>query len=117
MQNNDLIKNMEFILKQLNAEWERSGEAKKEVVADRAQIDKVVSDIVCQVRESKELLTEDLTFRLSVNFSHDNYIRLRTIRKFMAAKRKQERYGAVFVKIILDKEETQVYTDIAGENR
>ena len=36
MQNNDLIKNMEFILKQLNAEWERSGEAKKEdgVVGD-----------------------------------------------------------------------------------
>lgn len=37
------------------------------------------------------------------------------MRKFMAAKRKQEKSGAVFVKIMLDKEETQVYEDIVPE--
>lgn len=115
MQNNDVVKSMEFVMKQLHTEWERSGEAKKEVVADKAQIDKVMSDIVRQVRESQEQLAEDLTFRQSVKLSHDSYIRLRTMRKFMAAKRKQEKSGAVFVKIMLDKEEAQVYVGIVPE--
>lgn len=116
MQNNDLVKNMEFIMKQLNMEWERSGEAKKEVIADRAQIERVVSDIARKVGESEGHLAENLTLVQSVNFSHNNYVRLRTIRKFMAAKRRQERYGSVFERILLDKEEMKVYADVtAGE--
>lgn len=115
MQNNDVVKSMEFIMKQLQTEWERSGEAKKEVVADKAEIDKVVSDIIQKVKESQEQSAEDLTFRQSVKLSHENYIRLRTMRKFAAAKRKQAKSGAVFVKIMLDKEETQVYEGIVPE--
>lgn len=115
MQNNDVVKSMEFIMKQLQIEWERSGEAKKEVVVDKAEIDKVVSEITRQVKESQEQSAEDLTFRQSVKLSHENYIRLRTMRKFATAKRKQEKSGAVFVKIKLDKEETQVYEGIVPE--
>lgn len=115
MQNNDVVKSMEFIMKQLQTEWERSGEAKKEVVADNGEIDKVVSDIIQRVKESQEQSEEDLTFRQSVKLSHENYIRLRTMRKFMTAKRKQEKSGAVFVKIMLDKEEAQVYEGIVPE--
>ena len=115
MQNNDVVKSMEFIMKQLQTEWERSGEAKKEVVADKAEIDKVVSDIIQKVKESQEQSAEDLTFRQSVKLSHENYIRLRTMRKFATAKKKLEKSGAVFVKIKLDKEETQVYEGIVPE--
>lgn len=113
MQNNDVVKSIEFVMKQLQTEWERSGEAKKEVVADKAEIDKVVSDIIRQVKEIQEQSAED--FRQSVTLSHENYIRLRTMRKFATAKKKQEKSGAVFVKIILDKEEAQVYEVIVPE--
>lgn len=115
MKNNEMIKSMEFVLQQLHTEWERSGVAKKEVILDMAQMNKVMAEMAQKIGEKQEQLEENLTFHKSVILSHENYILLRTMKKFIEAKRRLERSGAVFTRILLDKEEIKVYLDIEPE--
>ena len=115
MKNNDVVQSMEFVLKQLHKEWLRSGRTKKEVIADMAQMNKVMAVMAQKVRKKQEQLGEDLTFRNSIILSHENYILLRAMKKFIAAKGRLEKSGGVFARILLDKEETEVYLDIVPE--
>lgn len=115
MQNNELVKSMEFVIKQLHTEWERSGEIKTEVILDMAQLNSVMISMAQKIAEKRKQSDEDLTFSESIIYSHENYILLRTIRKFMYAKYRLEKSDAVFTRILLDKEEMRVYQDMVSE--
>lgn len=116
MKNREVLQSMEFVLQQLHTEWERSGVAKKEVILDMAQMNKVMAKMAQKIGKKQEQLEKNLPFHKSVILSHENYILLRTMKKFITAKHRLEKSGAVFARILLDKEETKVFLDIESES-
>lgn len=117
MNKNDLVKDMDFVMGQLHTEWERSGKTKREVVVDKAQMAIIMSKMAVEIEKKQEQLKEELTFRQSMELSHENYILLRTVKKFVAARKKLDRSGAIFARIVLDKEEMKAYQSILPEEQ
>ena len=105
-----VIKNMEFLLKELHKEWERPGEVKSSV---RIPYDKVeaisrkLNGIVYETQQSSD--SDGLTFKQSIAKSKQCYVLLRIMRKIVKGKDKCERQSidAEFV-IELDGEESIV---------
>ena len=95
-----VIKNMEFLLKELHKEWERPGEVKSSV---RIPYEKV------------EAINRKL-FKQSIAKSKQCYVLLRIMRKIVKGKDKCERQAvdAEFM-IELDREESKLFKEMFAE--
>jgi hypothetical protein len=115
MKNNEMMKQMEYLVKLLHKEWEKSGKTKVEAVVNLGdlsdfgiEIDKRVADTISMMNEAQ------LSFGETLEYSKENYVLLRLAKKMVKAQRRCKDKGIDFkVKIPLDKEELQMYQEIA----
>lgn len=87
---NSMQKEMEYVLGILEREWERTGETKEVQVIGLKEISLVNFEIERRIKENKEQLSLDISFRDSLKLSRENYVLLRLAKKIKAKKDKAD---------------------------
>lgn len=110
----EIVRNMEYLVKLLHQEWERSSRTRAEVRIVLADADEIKKRFWTVIRErQKQLEMEELTFQQSMELSKRNFVLLRVVRKIRKAQDKTNRKGTdLEFTIELDKEEYRLFTEI-----
>ena len=113
---NELIKNMEYLVKLLHKEWERSGRTAAEAVIKTSDLPTVSKRTAAAIMERQARLeTAEMTFKQSMELSGENFILLRLARKIEKADRRAAKNGAdTEICIELDREEHRFLVKIMG---
>ena len=106
-----VIKNMEFLVKELHKEWDRSGASKASVIISIEEVDGIndkLKEIIYQTQKSVD--EDELTFKQSMAKSKECYVLLRVVRKIAKKKDKCEKQAIdnEFA-IELDKDELKLF--------
>lgn len=106
-----VIKNMEFLVKELHKEWDRSGASKASVIISLEEVDGIndkLKEIIYQTQKSVD--EDELTFKQSIAKSKECYVLLRVVRKIAKEKDKCEKQAIdnEFA-IELDKDELKLF--------
>lgn len=109
---NEIIKNMEYLVKLLHKEWERSGRTKAAVSINMEDMEEVRTRIAGKIRKRQGRLEgEELSFKRCMELSKENFILLRLAKKIKKAggKAKCQENGASFT-VEMDKEEYKLFS-------
>ena len=112
-----VIKNMEFLVKELHKEWDRSGVAKTSVIISLDEVDGINEKLKEIIYKTQKSLDEDeLTFKQSIAKSKECYVLLRVVRKIVKKKDKCEKQAIdnEFA-VELDKEELMLSKGLFAE--
>ena len=112
---NSMQKEMEYVLKFLEREWERTGETKEVQVIGLREISLVNFEIERKIKENKEQLSLDISFRNSLKLTRENYVLLRLARKIKAEKDKADQDNQRWFYVGLDVEEYELYIKITED--
>lgn len=112
---NSMQKEMEYALKFLEREWERTGETKEVQVIGLREISLVNFEIERKIKENKEQLSLDISFRNSLKLTRENYVLLRLARKIKAEKDKADQDNQRWFYVGLDVEEYELYMKITED--
>ena len=95
------IRALEYAVRMLKKEWEKSGEIKKVLEADTTEIHSMLAAINSDIKNCSEAVAggEEIPFRESIAQSKRNYILLRIGRKLMKAVEKRRRKGQSFPRL------------------
>lgn len=112
-----VIKNMEFLVKELHKEWDRSGTSKASVIISLEEVDGIndkLKEIIYQTQKSVD--EDELTFKQSIAKSKECYVLLRVVRKIAKKKDKCEKQAIdnEFA-IELDKDELKLFKGLFAE--
>lgn len=112
----EVRKDMEYLVKLLHKEWERSGKTKAAVtvrLVDVPEIEKRIAGVIAD--KQKHLENEELTFKQSMELSKNNFVLLRLVKKVKKAEEKTMKKGLdTEFSVELDKEEYKLFVDIVG---
>ena len=112
----EVRKDMEYLVKLLHKEWERSGKTKAAVtvrLVDVPEIEKRMAGMIAD--KQKHLENEELTFKQSMELSKNNFVLLRLVKKVKKAEEKTMKKGLdTEFSVELDKEEYKLFVDIVG---
>ncbi len=112
----EVRKDMEYLVKLLHKEWERSGKTKAAVtvrLVDVPEIEKRMAGVIAD--KQKYLENEELTFKQSMELSKNNFVLLRLVKKVKKAEEKTMKKGLdTEFSVELDKEEYKLFVDIVG---
>ena len=112
----EVRKDMEYLVKLLHKEWERSGKTKAAVtvrLVDVPEIEKRMAGVIAE--KQKMLENEELTFKQSMELSKNNFVLLRLVKKVKKAEEKTVKKGLdTEFSVELDKEEYKLFVDIVG---
>ena len=112
----EIRKDMEYLVKLLHKEWERSGKTKAVVTVqleDASEIKKRMAGVIAD--KQKLLENEELTFKESMELSKNNFVLLRLVKKVKKAEEKTMKKGLdTAFSVELDKEEYKLFVDIVG---
>ena len=112
----EVRKDMEYLVKLLHKEWERSGKTKAAVTVrllDVPEIEKRMAGVIAD--KQKMLENEELTFKQSMELSKNNFVLLRLVKKVKKAEEKTMKKGLdTEFSVELDKEEYKLFVDIVG---
>lgn len=112
----EVRKDMEYLVKLLHKEWERSGKTKAAVtvsLTDVPEIEKRMAGVITD--KQKQLENEELTFKQSMELSKNNFVLLRLVKKVKKAEEKTVKKGLdTEFSVELDKEEYKLFVDIVG---
>ncbi len=112
----EVRKDMEYLVKLLHKEWERSGKTKAAVTVrllDVPEIEKRMAGVIAD--KQKMLENEELTFKQSMELSKNNFVLLRLVKKVKKAEEKTVKKGLdTEFSVELDKEEYKLFVDIVG---
>ena len=112
----EIRKDMEYLVKLLHKEWERSGKTKAAVtvrLTDVPEIEKRMAGVIAD--KQKHLENEELTFKQSMELSKNNFVLLRLVKKVKKAEEKTMKKGLdTEFSVELDKEEYKLFVDIVG---
>lgn len=111
----EIIKNMEYLIKLLHKEWERSGRTTAEAVIKTSDLLTVSKRTAAVIMERQARLeTAEMTFKQGMELSRENFILLRLARKIEKADRRIEKNGADTNEICieLDREEYRLLAKI-----
>ena len=113
-QNKEIIDNMEFLMKELHKEWDRSGANKASVFISLDAVAEVNKTLLLRIaKQQKEAETGDITFKKSVKLSRECYILLRLARKIKAEEYKSYNNGTCYeFEVALDKEELKLFKEM-----
>lgn len=109
----ETVKNMEYLVKLLHKEWERSGRTKAEVSIDTADVKTVESRLAGEIQERQGQLEtgEEMTFKECMELSKENFVLLRLARKIKkAGDRAERRENADSFTVEMDKEEYRLFS-------
>ena len=112
----EVRKDMEYLVKLLHREWERSGKTKAAVtvsLTDVPEIEKRMAGVITD--KQKQLENDELTFKQSMELSKNNFVLLRLVKKVKKAEEKTVKKGLDTEFLVeLDKEEYKLFMDIVG---
>ena len=111
----EIRKDMEYLVKLLHKEWERSGKTKAQVtvsLSDAVEIGKRMAGVIHD--KQKQLENEELTFQQSMELSKQNFVLLRLVKKVKKAEEKTVKKADAEFFVELDKEEYKLFVDIVG---
>ena len=81
---------MEYLLVELQKEWESSGKTSATVVFQIEEVHEVNRNLQQDIADRQELLKhEEMTFEQSIQLTKQNYILLRLIKRYYAKSRGQ----------------------------
>lgn len=108
---NGVMKNMEFLVKELHKEWERSGDTKATVMIELEEVNEVNQTIAEKIIEKQNRLEkDDMTFKDSMLLSRENYILLRLAKKIKLQEDKTNAKALdLEFSVPLDKEEYKLF--------
>lgn len=85
----EIVKDMEYLVKLLHKEWERSGRTKAEVKIALADADEIEKRFGAAIQEKqRQLEVQELTFQQSMELSKRNFVILRLVKKIRKEKDK-----------------------------
>ena len=111
-----IVKDMEYLVKMLHREWERSGRTKAEVTVQLADVPEIERRMAKVIRDKqRQLDKEELTFKESMELSKNNFVLLRLVKKVKKAEEKTMKKGLdTAFSVELHKEEYKLFVDIVG---
>lgn len=118
MKNNTAVieKDMEFLLKELHKEWDRSGVTKASVTISIDEADEVNQALVLAIAKRQEQAEKALDFKECIRLSRENYILLRLARK---VKKQEDRCNKLAMdlefEVQMDKEEYKLFKTMFGD--
>lgn len=112
---NSIQKEMEYVLKLLEREWELTGETKEVQVIGLREISLVNFEIERRIKENKEQLSLDVSFRNSLKLTRENYVLLRLAKKIKTEKDKADQDNQRWFYVGLDMEEYELYMEITNK--
>lgn len=113
-QNNGIIENMEFMMKELHREWDRSGADKASVFIALDEAEDVNKTILLRIAKQEKIVeTGNITFKKSMRLSRECYILLRLARKIKVQEYKAYNDGAYGnLRVSLDREELKLFKEL-----
>lgn len=113
----NIEKNMEFLIKELQKEWDVSKETKHRVTISVKDARRVRIKVQQQIADMGEMLhsQSDMSFKESMKLCRANYVTLRIARKLIAGQNAAEESGEVEYTIAFDKEEFSCFRKLAAE--
>ena len=104
-----VIKNMEFLVKELHKEWDRSGDSKASVIISLEEVDGINDKLKEIIYQTQKSVDED-------ELTKDCYVILRVVRKIAKKKDKCEKQAIdnEFA-IELDKDELKLFKGLFAE--
>jgi hypothetical protein len=117
-QNNEIMGNMEFLIKELHKEWDRTGAYKASVFISLSEVDGVNRKLAkCIMTVQQEAENGELTFKESIRKSKECYVLLRLARKIkqMEDKTNKKAMDEGFY-VNLDKEEMKLFKKVFKED-
>lgn len=113
----NIEKNMEFLIKELQKEWDVSKETKHRVTISVKDARRVRIRVQQQIADMGEMLQNqsDMKFKESMKLCKLNYITLRVARKLIAGQNAAEAAGEAEYTIAFDKEEFRSFRKLVAE--
>ena len=113
----NIEKNMEFLIKELQNEWDVSKETKHRVTISVKDARRVRIKVQQQIADMGEMLhnQSDMSFKESMKLCRANYVTLRVARKLIAGQNAAEAAGETEYTIAFDKEEFSCFRKLAAE--
>ena len=113
----NIEKNMEFLIKELQKEWDVSKETKHRVTISVKDARRVRIRVQQQIADMGEMLhnQSDMSFKESMKLCRANYVTLRVARKLIAGQNAAEAAGEAEYTIAFDKEEFSSFRKLAAE--
>ena len=113
----NIEKNMEFVIKELQKEWDVSKEIKHRVTISVKDARRVRIKVQQQIADMGEMLhsQSDMSFKESMKLCRANYVTLRIARKLIAGQNAAEAAGEAEYTIAFDKEEFSCFRKLAAE--
>ena len=112
----EFVNDMEFLMKELHKEWDRSGATKASVVISLEEVEEVNQVILLRIAKTQELTEAmEMTFKESVTLSRECYVLLRLARKIKAKEDKTNQKAMdLEFSVLLDKEELKLFKELFG---
>lgn len=109
--------NMEFLIKELQKEWDVSKETKHRVTLSVKEAGRIRIRVQQSITDMGEILESqpDMRFKDSMKLCRANYITLRVARKLTAGQNAAKAAGDSEYVIALDKEEYRCFRKLASE--
>lgn len=113
----NIEKNMEFLIKELQKEWDVSKETKHRVTISAKDARRVRIRVQQQIADMGEMLhsQSNMSFKESMKLCRANYVTLRIARKLIAGQNAAEAAGETEYTIAFDKEEFRSFRKLAAE--
>lgn len=113
----NIEKNMEFLIKELQKEWDVSKETKHRVTISVKDAKRIRIRVQQQIADMGEMLhnQSDMSFKESMKLCRANYVTLRVARKLIAGQNAAEAAGEAEYTIAFDKEEFSCFRKLAAE--
>ena len=113
----NIEKNMEFLIKELQKEWDVSKETKHRVTISVKDARRFRIKVQQQIADMGEMLhsQSDMSFKESMKLCRANYVTLRVARKLIAGQNAAEAAGETEYTIAFDKEEFSCFRKLAAE--
>ena len=111
----DLKNDMEYLIVELQKEWESSGKTSATVVFQIEEVQEVNQKLQQEIADRQELLKndEEMTFEQSIQLTKQNYILLRLIKKILRKEQITNKKGIdCEFSVVLDKEEHRIFKDL-----
>lgn len=113
----NIEKNMEFLIKELQKEWDVSKETKHRVTISAKDARRVRIRVQQQIADMGEMLhsQSNMSFKESMKLCRANYVTLRVARKLISGQNAAEAAGEAEYTIAFDKEEFRSFRKLAAE--
>ena len=112
-----VVKNMDFLVKELHKEWDRTGAAKASVIISLEEVESINERLKLYIYNAQQSVENDeLSFKESIAKSKECYVLLRIVRKIAKKndKCKKQAKDNEFA-IELDKEELKLFKSMFAE--